>query len=106
MGRVPSLRTNLAEATAIDEEVYSRLRDPERRKRRADDPEKKVESFIVVTFNVQQRKLITELFRATDPVLYGKQLRKRGLTKTAKRLSHRNLRFETLKMCRAMKQRR
>ena len=70
VGRVPSLRTNFAEATAIVEEVYLRLRDPERRKRRADDPEKKVESFIVVTFNVQQRKLITELFRATDPVLY------------------------------------
>jgi hypothetical protein len=69
-GRVPSLRTNLAEATAIVEEVYSRMRDPERRRRRANDPEKTVESFIIVTFNVQQRNLITELFRATDPGLY------------------------------------
>lgn len=69
-GLFPSLRTNIREAVAIVEEVNSRLRDPKRVQRRIDDSDKKVESIIVVTFNVQQKNLITELFRATDGALF------------------------------------
>lgn len=66
----PSLRTNLPEALKIVEEVQSRLRDAKRIARRQTDPERKAESIIVVTFNVQQKNLISELLRTSDAQLY------------------------------------
>ena len=66
----PSLRTNLPEAIKIVEEVQSRLRDTKRSARRQADPERKAESIIVVTFNIQQKNLISELLRTSDAQLY------------------------------------
>ena len=67
---VKSLRTNFKEAEQIVKEVVSRLRDPKRQARRQSDPSKVAESIIVVTFNIQQLILITEMFRAVDPELF------------------------------------
>jgi hypothetical protein len=67
---VPALRTNLREAEVILDWLLERLRDPERRARRAADPEHVAESIIVVTFNVPQMDLITEMFRAREPELF------------------------------------
>jgi hypothetical protein len=69
-GDVKSLRTNIQEAEAIVAEVMSRLRDPKRIERRNNDPDRAAESIIVVTFNLQQKELITELFNHLDPDLF------------------------------------
>lgn len=67
---VKLLRTNFKEAEQIVDEVVSRLRDPIRRARRESDPSKAAESIIVVTFNIQQLVLITEMFKAVDSELF------------------------------------
>ena len=69
-GDVKSLRTNIEEAEAIVAEVMSRLRDPKRIERRNNDPDRAAESIIVVTFNLQQKELITELFNHLDQELF------------------------------------
>lgn len=65
-----SLRTNRPEAERIVELVLSRLRDKERQRRFDNDSEGSAESIIVVTFNVQQMNLITELLREADLALF------------------------------------
>ena len=67
---LPALRTNLPEATQVVNFVLGRLRDPARIKRLANDPTGKCESIIVVTFNIQQKKLIEEMLRDTDEALF------------------------------------
>lgn len=67
---VKSLRTNFKEAEQIVNEVISRLRDPKRQARRAADKSKVAESIIVVTFNIQQLVLITEMFKSVDSALF------------------------------------
>ena len=69
-GDVKALRTNIQEAEAIVAEVISRLRDPKRIERRNNDPDRAAESIIVVTFNLQQKELITELFNHLEPELF------------------------------------
>jgi hypothetical protein len=69
-GEVNSLRTNFQEAEAIVKEVIRRLRDPERIERRNNDPDRVAESIIIVTFNLQQKELITELFNSLDQDLF------------------------------------
>jgi hypothetical protein len=69
-GTFPSLRTNIREAEEIVQEVLKRLRDPNTKARREKDPEKKAGSIIIVTFNVQQRNLITELLRTMDTAVF------------------------------------
>jgi hypothetical protein len=71
---VQSHRTNRQEADLIVAEVVNRLRDPQRRARREADPERIAESIIVVTFNVPQMNLITELLRSADQALAEKAL--------------------------------
>jgi hypothetical protein len=69
-GAFPSLRTNIREAEEIVQDVLTRLRDPRTKARRENDPGKKAGSIIIVTFNIQQRNLITELFRTTDNAVF------------------------------------
>lgn len=69
-GDVKRLRTNFQEAEAIVNEVMSRLRDPKRIERRNNDPDRAAESIIIVTFNLQQKELITELFNHLDQELF------------------------------------
>lgn len=66
----PALRTNRVEAEAVVDEVLSRLRDPARRARWIKDKSGEAESIIVVTFNIQQMKLITLLLETSDPALF------------------------------------
>jgi hypothetical protein len=69
-GELKSLRTNHQEAEAIVKEILVRLRDPQRIQRRINDPNHTAESIIVVTFNIQQMYLISELFRSLDSDLF------------------------------------
>lgn len=66
---VPARGTNLREATLIVDDVMQRLRDPQRRARRAADPLRMAETIIVVTFNLPQMNLISEMLRQRDPKL-------------------------------------
>jgi len=63
---VPARGTNHAEAVALCEEVMSRLKDPERRKRWLDDKSGDSESIIVVTFNLPQMRLVGEMLKDMD----------------------------------------
>ncbi|MGA1035271.1 MAG: AAA domain-containing protein, partial [Ilumatobacteraceae bacterium] len=67
---VPTLRTNLREAEAVVSEIISRLRDPERVKRRMANPGTSAESIIVVTFNRPQMDLVDAMLRDADAELY------------------------------------
>ena len=67
---VPTLRTNMAEAQAVVDECFERLRDPVRATRRKENPNSSAESIIVVTFNRPQMDLITSMFRNDDPDLF------------------------------------
>lgn len=67
---VPALRTNLREAELIVDEVLRRVRDPHRRARRESDPSHSAESIIIVTFNVPQMNLVSELLKSRDPALF------------------------------------
>jgi hypothetical protein len=64
--KLSRLRTNLKEAELIVQEVLARLRDPRRQARRLADPERMAESIIVVTFNLPQMNLISELIKSAD----------------------------------------
>lgn len=66
---VPARGTNLREATLIVDDVMQRLRDSQRRARRAADPSRVAETIIVVTFNLPQMNLISEMLRHRDPKL-------------------------------------
>jgi len=68
--KVPLLRTNIREAEAVVKETIGRLKDPKRIARRSADKDKKAESIIIVTFNIQQMNLINELLRDEDPILF------------------------------------
>jgi len=61
--RIPATRTNPAEAVAVAQEILARLKDPERRRRRAAGKRTGAESIIVVTFNRPQMELIETLLR-------------------------------------------
>ena len=67
---IAALRTNYREAEEVVTEILGRLRDPQRIARRAADSETNAESIIVVTFNIQQMKLVSELLRAADETLF------------------------------------
>jgi hypothetical protein len=66
---VPARGTNLREAELIVDDVLARLKDPKRRARRATDATRMAETIIVVTFNIPQMNLITEMLRHRDPKL-------------------------------------
>jgi hypothetical protein len=68
--KLPLRGTNLREAEELVEEVLRRLRDPQRRRRWSDDKSGESETIIVVTFNVPQMKLVTELLKNEDMTLY------------------------------------
>ena len=63
---LPARGTNYAEALALCEEVMSRLNDPQRRKRWVDDKSGDSESIIVVTFNMPQMRLVSEMLKDMD----------------------------------------
>ena len=63
---VPARGTNHAEAVALCEEVMTRLKDPQRRKRWLDDVSGESESIIVVTFNMPQMRLVGEMLKDMD----------------------------------------
>jgi hypothetical protein len=63
---VPARGTNYAEAVALCEEVMTRLKDPQRRKRWLDDASGESESIIVVTFNMPQMRLVGEMLKDMD----------------------------------------
>lgn len=62
-GEIRALRTNRAEAEALVEEVVSRLRDQTRREKWLADRSGESETMIVVTFNIQQMKLVEALLQ-------------------------------------------
>jgi len=66
---VPARGTNFREAELIVDEVMRRLKDPKRRVRRAADPSRMAETIIVVTFNLPQMYLITEMLKHRDQKL-------------------------------------
>jgi hypothetical protein len=96
-GKVPALRTNIAEATQVVELVLRYLRDPARIRRLEKDPEGKCESIIVVTFNSQQKTLIEEMLRDADDEMYERVTKEipadddAGTKKRPARLKIRNL---------------
>lgn len=71
---IPALRTNRIEADAVVDEVLSRLRDKGRRKRWLADKSGESESIIVITFNIQQMKLISALLEVADPQAYAEAI--------------------------------
>ena len=68
-GEIKALRTNRAEAEMLVEEVVSRLRDQDRRKKWLEDKSGESETIIVVTFNIQQMKLVEALLQNEAPDL-------------------------------------
>ena len=72
--KTPSVRTNLREAEEIVTWLIDRLGDPKRLARRAaalrEKEPKGLESIIVITFNIPQMHLVTELFRSRAPALF------------------------------------
>jgi len=72
--KISALRTNRVEADAVVEEVLARLKDERRRMRWLADKSGEAESIIVITFNIQQMKLITALLEDADSAAYNEAI--------------------------------